>query len=57
MSNNKSTLAKYEKTEDTSPQALWRRELVAPEVVRLQFPGPHWPVEHEEPEVLGAGLR
>ena len=50
-------LAKYEKTEDTLPQARWRRELVVPEVVRLQCPGPHWPVEHEEPEVLGAGLR
>ena len=28
-----------------------------PEVVRLECPGPHWPVEHEVPDALGAGLR
>ena len=44
-------------TVDILLQARWRRELVVPEVVRLECAGPHWSVEHQVPEVLGARLR
>ena len=45
------------KTVDILLQARWRRELVVPEVVRLECPGPHWSVEHQVPGFLGVGLR